>query len=294
MRRFLLRSVEQSFPGSTVERFRLASRTRHFVVSLAFTIAFLPPLAQAQRGGGMAGHAVSAPAAAPHFAMRAAPAPISHVSAAAHAPAAAHYVRTRSGAAMSRPNNGRSFASGSRFNGTRHVRSSDVPGLGFDYPHLAAVGGGRDHGRGFGRDRNRPSLAYFPFFGGGYYLPLYDEYDDTPPADEQQAESVEPDYYPGNYPPPPRPGDNAQGFPAPAPAPTSAAAASPERPADEYVFVRRDGSLFFAVAYTWDAGNLRYVTNEGLRRSIAGDTLDLDATQQFNEQRGLNFHVPSA
>jgi len=62
---------------------------------------------------------------------------------------------------------------------------------------------------------------------------------------------------------------------------------------EEYVFVRRDGSLFFAVAYAWDSGTLRYVTTEGLRRSVARDSLDLDATQQFNEQRGMNFHSPA-
>jgi hypothetical protein len=34
------------------------------------------------------------------------------------------------------------------------------------------------------------------------------------------------------------------------------------------------------------------VTNEGLRRSVAVDLLDLDATKQFNEQRGLSFRLP--
>jgi hypothetical protein len=53
--------------------------------------------------------------------------------------------------------------------------------------------------------------------------------------------------------------------------------------------VRRDGTVFFAVAYAWENGTLRYVTSEGLRRSVAHETLDLSATQQFNEQRGLNF-----
>jgi hypothetical protein len=67
----------------------------------------------------------------------------------------------------------------------------------------------------------------------------------------------------------------------------------PQKPSEQYVFVRRDGSVFFAVAYTWDAGNLYYVTQEGLRRSATRDSLDLDATQQFNEQRGLNFQSPA-
>jgi len=61
---------------------------------------------------------------------------------------------------------------------------------------------------------------------------------------------------------------------------------------EEFVFVRRDGTVFFAVAYAWEKGTLRYITSQGLRRTVTQDTLDLDATRQFNEQRGLNFHSP--
>jgi hypothetical protein len=43
------------------------------------------------------------------------------------------------------------------------------------------------------------------------------------------------------------------------------------------------------VAYAWENETLRYVTSEGLRHSVARETLDLSATQQFNEQRGLSF-----
>jgi hypothetical protein len=57
--------------------------------------------------------------------------------------------------------------------------------------------------------------------------------------------------------------------------------------------VRRDGGLVSAVAYTWENGTLRYVTPEGLRRSMSRDALDLNVTQQFNEQRGLNFRAPT-
>ena len=74
--------------------------------------------------------------------------------------------------------------------------------------------------------------------------------------------------------------------------PTEASNATPEE-SDEFVFVRRDGTLFFAVGYAWESGTLRYVTNQGLRRTVTQDALDLDATRQFNEQRGLNFRLPS-
>ena len=63
--------------------------------------------------------------------------------------------------------------------------------------------------------------------------------------------------------------------------------------ASEYVFVRRDGGLLFAVAYSWDNGTLQYVTRDGVRKSVTQDALDMNATLQFNEQRGLNFRVPA-
>ena len=67
----------------------------------------------------------------------------------------------------------------------------------------------------------------------------------------------------------------------------------PQQESDQYVFVRRDGTLFFAVAYAWENGMLRYITGEGIRHTVSTDKLDLDATQQFNEQRGLNFRLPA-
>jgi hypothetical protein len=61
----------------------------------------------------------------------------------------------------------------------------------------------------------------------------------------------------------------------------------------EYVFVRRDGSLIFAVAYSLINDRLQYVTAEGLRRTIPLNTLDFAATQQFNEQRGVSIRLPA-
>jgi hypothetical protein len=61
----------------------------------------------------------------------------------------------------------------------------------------------------------------------------------------------------------------------------------------EYVFVKRDGTLIFAVAYSWINDRLQYVTQEGIRRTIPRDTLDLGATQQFNDQRGVPIQLPA-
>jgi len=61
----------------------------------------------------------------------------------------------------------------------------------------------------------------------------------------------------------------------------------------EYVFVKRDGTLIFAVAYSWINDRLQYVTEEGIRRTVLRNTLDLDATQQFNDQRGVPIQLPA-
>jgi hypothetical protein len=76
-------------------------------------------------------------------------------------------------------------------------------------------------------------------------------------------------------------------------APQQAAVPTPATESGPFVFVRRDGTVFFAVAYTWEKGTLRYITSQGLRQTVAKDALDLDATRQFNEQRGLNIQLPA-
>jgi hypothetical protein len=155
--------------------------------------------------------------------------------------------------------------------------SADVPGLGFDYPHLATGNNGRV---GRGRDRFGNGFGF-----SGFLLSPGVVVEQVPVYEEQGA---------------------AEQAPAENGAEAETASVAPERkvisrdtfsgpeiPAAEYVFVRRDGGLLFAVAYSWDNGTLRYITREGLRRSVTQDSLDIDATQQFNEQRGLNFRSPA-
>jgi hypothetical protein len=266
---------------------------RRFLISFASLVSLVPVMVCAQGRGGAAGHVGGGggfhAAAAPHA--------TTHASApgggASHF-IPGHYVRTTSGGVAFRP--ARMAGSGNlgvrASSGGRRVLSQDVVPI---VPSFGAGGSRFGSGRGSrGPGRHFPFVAYFPFYGGGWYLPLYDDgYDDDTQytdQDQAQAEAAPQDYYNG-YPAPPRPGDTAEGLPESAPTPS---VDTPERPADQYVFVRRDGTLFFAVAYTWVGSDLRYVTSEGLRRSVAGDTLDLSATQQFNEQRGLSFVVPTA
>jgi hypothetical protein len=265
---------------------------RRFLIAIA-SLAALPAITSAQRGGmgaGMARPAMAAPA--PHVAMHAAaPSSGTHVSSGAASHAFAGYprfMRTRSGAIVARPStrvNGTVRNNGSVGSGRALLSQDNVPGLGFDYAHLAAI-----HPHGIhDRDRNRAFVGtYFPFFyGGGYYMPLSsDDYgDDAPPAEAQQVDTGAGGQEAAQSSDRARPARPSRDY---VPAPQTAA----EQEAEQYVFVRRDGTVFFAAAYAWENGTLRYITSEGLRHTVTADKLDLDATQQFNEQRGLTFRSP--
>ncbi len=268
---------------------------RRFLIAIA-SLAVLPAIISAQGRGMMSGMARPAMAApAPHVAMHASPTVGIRVSSGSHASVAgsSRFVRSRSGMIMDRsPRAGSPIRNGGRGNSGRPLRSQDVgvPGLGFDYPHFAATHPNGIHDRD--RDRDRGFFGGFvPFFsGGGYYMPLFpDDIEDAAPAEPQAVDNGESapepvqaarrpgDYEPRQYRPPTQAA--AQAVPEPAPEP--------------YVFVRRDGTLFFATAYAWENGTLRYITSEGLRRTVTSDKLDLNATQQFNEQRGLTFRSPA-
>jgi len=259
---------------------------RRFLIAIV-SLAALPAIVEAQaRGGGMAGgHAAFSPAA-PHAAIHSSPSAAAHTASASHPASGVHSYRTRSGAIVARSS--RSTASTLRSTSpSRRILSQDdigVPGLGFDYSHYAATHPGVN-----ARNRNGQFYgAYFPFFGGGYYTPIFPDDGEDAPADAQQVDNGEPG--PAPYPDRSRYDDSQQNYPVQTyePAPMSRA----QRESEEYVFVRRDGTVFFAVAYAWENGTLRYVTNEGVRHLLASDKLDLDATKQFNEQRGLDFRAP--
>jgi hypothetical protein len=167
------------------------------------------------------------------------------------------------------------------------AEDSSVPGLGFDYSHVAATRPGGSRGR---RDRDRgfnDGAILFPY-GGGYFVPTgvdvaAGDGGDVPVAEEDQAEDQG---VPDDRPARARSVDRMPAVAYEPPAP------QPDVP--EYVFVRRDGTVFFAVAYSWEQGALKYVSAQGQRRTVARETLDINATQQFNEQRGMNFRAPAA
>lgn len=259
---------------------------RHSLI-LAASLAFLAPFADAQHHGIM-----SARSMAPRFATR--PASIfSRVAGAAHMSSPVRggtrvvTTRTRAGGTtvrVIRPANIATRRPADNNNNNENLDFSDdfstAPGLGFDETHVVAT---RGRHRFNERGRDRFDSGFFPFFDGGFILPTPVGIEQAP-ANEVQQEIVEPDSQ-----------ERVQRARPPESAPESSAEAAPapRRETEEYVFVRRDGTVFFAVAYSWDNGMLRYITQDGLRRSVSGDALDLGATQQFNDERGLNFHAPA-
>jgi hypothetical protein len=123
------------------------------------------------------------------------------------------------------------------------------------------------------------------FGGGGFYVPAANDAESAP-----QEESPEND---ANQQPDSNLQAGDQEPPASATARSNSNSDSPEEPLAEFVFVRRDGSTLFAVAYTMWNDKVQYVTKEGLRRTVALDSLDLDATQKLNEERGNTINLPT-
>ncbi len=190
-------------------------------------------------------------------------------------------------------------------NSFRFDRFLGVPGLGFDYPHLAAIGGAlRNNSSHFGRDGFQGQNSFAPIFFGGY--PYYPEdlgYDQQDQPDQQQDQ--QPDQQAVQQPQPqpqpqiiviqqpapaPQAADYSNGA-ANAPASDSDLQAAPIPDAGDFILVRRDGRILFASVFSIVGGQLQYVTREGIRHTLAMSDLDADATQQMNEARGTTVQI---
>lgn len=252
---------------------------------LALAVLSVPGFAAAQHHGGMAGGGAAPIGHAGGVAVHAAPVAHAGMASAPHVVARSGrtgvMTRTHSGTGVrnarhTNVNNGANFVAGDG-----EVNFNDVPGLGFDYPHLAAVSGRRHFGRRF--------FGGAPFFDGGFLFGAPSVIIEQPAEAQPEAEdaiagnAVESDPVRRS-----RRVYEAESSPAPA-----AADSAPARDVEQYVFVKRDGGLEFAVAYSWVNGMLRYITPDGKRRTMGRDALDLNATEQFNEQRGIEFHAPA-
>lgn len=149
---------------------------------------------------------------------------------------------------------------------------SSVPGLSFNIQALAPA----DR-----RDRRRsrfatPLLGYSPFYSS-YLDYSYDE--PQPPYDDQQQS-------------PPQTAPQPRQFAAGEPASANAEPQPPPPEVGQFVLVRLDGQVLFAVAFTTVNSRLTYVTREGLRRSFPVAELDKDATRQMNEANGTSISLP--
>ena len=189
--------------------------------------------------------------------------------------------------------NGRAIPSDSFGNSVNFGDQIGVPGLGFDYPHLAAVSGNfRNNPPGFGRGEHHRENFVTPLFFGGfggfpYYSDSSDYQDYQPQPQQQQQPQVIVIQQPVTA-QPPAPAPQEPSTEAAAPAPSTA----PVPEVGEFILVRRDGRVLFASAFSVSGAQVQYVTPEGMRRTLPLSELDTAATQDMNEARGttLQFH----
>ena len=152
-----------------------------------------------------------------------------------------------------------------------------VPGLGFDFSHFFAV-----HPN-WGRF-NPVGGVTLPFFGGGgFYMPVPYYTESTPQEEEPEPNA-------------PQPVSTQRMVPEEPAAPSRSRSGSymSAEPVPDFVFVKRDGTTFSAVAYSWAKDKLQYVTKDGLRHSAGVETLDLPATERMNEERGNTVNFPKS
>jgi hypothetical protein len=172
-----------------------------------------------------------------------------------------------------------------------------VPGLGFDYPHLAAISGARGNNSSsrFGHNSHRGQDSFVPILFGGYpYYPYYydDQGYDQPEQQTVQQSQPQPQVIVIQQPAPAQQGadsgSDTGNFSAPVPEPQAAA---PIPDVGNFILVRRDGRVLFASVFSVVGTQLQYVTPEGIRHTLAVSDLDADATQQMNEARGTTVQI---
>lgn len=140
-----------------------------------------------------------------------------------------------------------------------------------------------------------------PYLGGAFVTPYYGYYDNGNGSADDTANDTENDEYkggptifdrrgPGYAAPPP-----AEDYSDRQPAPTTASAPepSPATPQPETVLVFKDGHQLEIENYAI-VGSTLYDLTEGHRRRIGLSELDLVSTAKRNDDRGLDFRVPSS
>jgi len=156
-----------------------------------------------------------------------------------------------------------------------------VPGLGFDFAHLAAVTRSvkvsdlsvlTTAQRLALAQRLTPFISFaVPFLPAPAQVVVVQQPPvvvvQPPPAEEAAARRVEPKQAAELAPP------------------------SPPRDVGEFVLVRRDGRMLFAIAFSTEGDSLVYITPEGVRRTLPLAELDVETTLRMNEERGTTLHL---
>ena len=172
--------------------------------------------------------------------------------------------------------------------------NAGVPGLGFDFPHLAAISGGL--GNNF-----HSHFGHHGFGGQGYFVPIlyggnpyYDEDLDYDRPEQQTAQQTQPQpqiiviQQPAPAQQAAESGSDTGNPSASVPAPQTD---EPVPDLGNFILVRRDGRVLFASVFSVVGSQLQYVTPEGIRRILAMSDLDADATRQMNEARGTTVQI---
>lgn len=166
------------------------------------------------------------------------------------------------------------------------VESFPVPGLGFDFPHLAAINRGLQTQSAITVERVVP---FIPVLSPGYVSPPQVVVVQQPTPVVVIPQSAPADNLRD-------PAEDTRGRARPSePRGDLEPARAPQPPPDvgEFVLVRRDGRVLFAIAFFSEGNKLTYVTREGIRRSLLLSELDTDATIRMNEERGTTLHLPT-
>jgi hypothetical protein len=173
------------------------------------------------------------------------------------------------------------------------VSFDGVPGLGFDYPHLAAISRGQNNNSSphFSHNAHRGQDFFVPIFFGGY--PYYsNDFGYDQPEQQPVQQQPQPQIIVIQQPVPAQ--QTADAGVDTSNLSASVPASQPSEPIPDvgnFILVRRDGRILFASAFSVVGTQLQYVTPEGIRRTVAVSELDPDATQQMNEARGTTVRI---
>lgn len=173
--------------------------------------------------------------------------------------------------------------------------AAGVPGPGFDFPHLAAIGAARGSNfssHGDHRDHRGQGFLLPILFGSAYPYYADDADEDPTQAQTDAPQQLQPQVAGIQQPEPSQQDADSSGEASDHSGATPAAPSEEPVPDNaDFILVRRDGRILFASLFSVVGAQLQYVTPEGIRHSMAVSDIDSDATQQMNEARGSSVQI---